>query len=121
MPSPEQFNSTDTSTATENMYSTELHEIGHSTGHKSRLNRLTLTNTKGYAFEELIAEITAALLCVELGITSEARDDHGHYIASWLMALGNDVDYIFKAAAEAQKAVDYIIKAQPENQTEEAA
>ena len=121
MPLPEQFNSTDTSTATENMYSTELHEIGHSTGHKSRLNRLTLTNTKGYAFEELIAEITAALLCVELGITSEARDDHGHYIASWLMALGNDVDYIFKAAAEAQKAVDFILATQTQFETEEAA
>ena len=121
MPMPEQFNDTPTSTATENMYSTHLHEAGHSTGHKSRLNRLEDKSKRGYAFEELIAELTAAMLCVELGVTNEAREDHGHYVASWLIALGNDVDYIFKAAAEAQKAVDYIIKAQPENQTEEAA
>ena len=116
MPHREQFTATDTSTATECYYSTLLHEHTHWTGHKSRLNRLELKNKRGYAFEELIAELGAAMLCATLNISPEVRPDHSQYIAGWLQALTSDSgsDYIWKAASEAQKAVDYLNAAQQE-------
>ena len=114
MPHREQFTATATSSATELYYSTLLHEHAHFTGHKSRLDRLELKNLRGYAFEELIAEITATILCSTLGISPEPRPDHSQYIAGWLKALTSDggSDYIWKAASEAQKAVDYLNAAQ---------
>jgi len=114
MPNREQFTATDTSTATECYYSTLMHENIHRTGHKSRLNRLELKNTHGYAFEELIAELGAAMLCATLNISPEVRPDHSQYIAHWLKSLTSDggSDYIWKAASEAQKAVDYLNAAQ---------
>ena len=114
MPHREQFTATDTSTATECYYSTLLHEHTHWTGHKSRLNRLELKNKRGYAFEELIAELGACFLSVDLGISVEVRPDHSKYIAGWLQALTSEdgSDYIWKAASEAQKAVDYLNAAQ---------
>lgn len=108
MPHRELFVATRSSTATENYYSTLAHEHAHWTGHKSRLDRLDLKNKRGYAFEELVAELSAAFLCNELRITSSPRDDHAQYLAGWLTALGSDNDYIFKAASEAQKVVDYM-------------
>lgn len=78
------------------------------TGHKSRLDRLDSKNKRGYAFEELVAELSAAFLCNQLGVSSEPREDHVQYLASWLSALKNDTDYIFQAASMAQKAVDYM-------------
>ena len=108
MPNRELFSETATSTATENYYSTSCHEHAHWTGLKSRLDRLELKNKKGYAFEELVAELSAAFLCNQLDISSEPRADHAQYLAGWLTALGSDTDYIFKAAAEAQKAVDFM-------------
>ena len=116
MPHREQFAATDTSNATECYYSTLLHEHTHWTGHKSRLNRLELKNKRGYAFEELIAELGACFLSVDLGISVEVRPDHSQYIAGWLQALTSDSgsDYIWKAASEAQKAVDYLNAAQQE-------
>jgi antirestriction protein ArdC len=114
MPYREQFTATDTSTATECYYSTLMHENIHRTGHKSRLNRLELKNTHGYAFEELIAEIGAAILCATLNISPEVRADHAQYLAGWLKAFKgeNGSDYIWKAASQAQKAVDYLNTAQ---------
>ena len=120
MPHRAQFKATDTSTATETFYSTLLHEYVHSTGHKSRLDRLGSKNQRGYAYEELVAEIGATMLCVELGVSPAAREDHGQYLASWIKVLDNDHDYIFKAASEAQKAVDYLHGLQS-SQLEEAA
>ena len=116
MPHREQFTATDTSSCTENYYSTLLHEHTHWTGHKSRLNRLEQKNKRGYAFEELIAELGAAMLCATLNISPEVRPDHSQYIAGWLQALTSDSgsDYIWKAASEAQKAVDYLNAAQQE-------
>lgn len=104
----EQFTGTDTSTATECFYSTELHELVHWSGHKSRLDRLDLKNRNGYPFEELVAEIGSAILCTDLGVSTEPRADHAQYIASWLQALKGDKQFIFKAAAQAQKAVDFL-------------
>ena len=119
MPHRELFEATETSTATENYYSTSCHEHAHWTGHKSRLDRLDGKSKRGYAYEELIAELSAAFLCNELGITSSPREDHAQYLAGWLTALGSDNDYIFKAASEAQKVVDFMDREQ--NKLKEAA
>ena len=108
MPQRDQFIATKTSTATECYYSTLLHESAHCTGHKSRLDRLDLKNKKGYAFEELVAELSAAFLCNHLDVSSTPREDHAQYLNSWLQALSGDNDYIFKAASEAQKVVDWM-------------
>ena len=121
MPERAAFSATKTSTATENYYSTLLHESAHATGHKSRLDRLDLKNRKGYAFEELVAELSAAFLCNQLDVSGAPRDDHAQYLASWLKALDGDNDYIFKAASEAQKVVDWMDAKQVAVSLEEAA
>mgnify|MGYP001430974216 FL=1 len=108
MPHRELFTATDTSDPTSNFYGVLFHEHTHWTGHKSRKDRLDLKNKKGRAFEELIAEIGAAFLSNQLGISSSPREDHAQYLANWLGALNNDKDYIFKAASKAQEAVDYM-------------
>jgi antirestriction protein ArdC len=108
MPHRELFTATATSDPTENYYSTSCHEHAHWTGAATRLDRLELKNKKGYAFEELVAELSAAFLCNQLDISSEPREDHAQYLAHWLTALGSDNDFIFKAASEAQKVVDYM-------------
>jgi antirestriction protein ArdC len=87
---------------------TKLHEHGHWTGHKSRLDR-DLTGRFGdqaYAGEELIAELTAAFLCAELAIPGQLR--HPEYIGSWLKVLGKDTRAIFTAAGKATEAANYM-------------
>ena len=121
MPHRELFEATKTSTATEAFYSTYLHECGHMTGHSSRLDRLGEKNKRGYAFEELIAELTALFMCNQLQISSEPREDHAQYLKGWLKALGDDMDYIFKAATEAQKACDLLNSLQVSEEVSEAA
>ncbi len=86
--------------------------LGHETTHwvcgPKRLNTQKIHSTKReYAFDELVAEIGAAFLAVQLGVTPDFAQTAA-YIEGWLRALKNDKDLIFKAAAEAQKAVDYI-------------
>ena len=112
------FHNTETSTATECYYSTALHELTHWSGARHRLDR-----KKGkrfgdgdYAFEELTAELGAAMLCAMLGISSHTRPDHAQYIDSWLKALKNDKKFIFSAASQAQKAADYLFSLQPEDE-----
>jgi antirestriction protein ArdC len=61
-----------------------------------------------YAAEELIAELGAAFLCAHCGIDGELR--HAGYIASWLQVLRNDKRAIFTAAAQAQRAADYVLR-----------
>jgi hypothetical protein len=63
-----------------------------------------------YAREELVAELGAAFLCADLGITLEPRADHAAYIASWLTCLKGDKRAIFNAASLAQKAVDWLFR-----------
>lgn len=90
---------------------TFAHELTHWTKHPTRLNRDLGRKTwgdEGYAREELVAEMGAAFLCVDLCITPEVREDHAAYIAHWLKVLKNDKRAIFSAAAQAQKAVDYL-------------
>ena len=120
MPPRSGFDATSTSTATETYHSTLLHELGHWTGHKSRLDRLAAKNQHGYAFEELVAELAAAYQCVELGVSSAPRPDHAQYLNGWLEALKNDNRLIVKAASKAQAAVDFIADLQ-DAQVEEAA
>lgn len=98
--------------ATENYYAVLLHELTHWTGAKHRINRVqqvySVENKEDYAFEELIAELGSAYLCAQFGIRQKGRDNHAMYIKSWLNALRSDKKYIFKAAAQAQNAVDYL-------------
>lgn len=114
IPSSWRFFDTPTSSRQEAFYSTIFHELTHATGHKKRLDR----DLKGkfgdppYAFEELVAELGAAFCCARLGITSEPRLDHAQYLQSWLTALKSETRFIFKASADAQKAVDWLLTKQ---------
>lgn len=92
-----------------NFYATDLHELVHWSGGKSRLNREMKGKfgSEGYAFEELIAELGSAFLMADLGIVGAVQ--HESYIASWLKALRNDKRYIFKAASSASKAHRYLM------------
>ena len=92
----------------EAFYSVTLHELGHWTGAKHRLNRDLSGGfiTKKYAFEELVAELTSAFLCAHLGLQAELR--HAGYIEHYLAVLKDDDRAIFKAAAKAQQAADYL-------------
>lgn len=95
----------------ESFYATLGHESVHWTRHPSRLERdfgRKAWGDEGYAREELVAELGAAFLCADLGLTPEVRDDHAAYIATWLTALKNDKRAIFSAAAHAQRAVDFL-------------
>lgn len=116
MPPREMFRDTSTSTATENYYSVLFHELTHWTGAKHRLDRLNDEKLGGndYAFEELVAEIGAAICCASTGVTSSPREDHARYINNWLKALKNDKRFIFSAASQAQKAVDFLFSEQQE-------
>lgn len=88
----------------------QAHELIHWTGHPNRLAREfgKRFGDDAYAFEELVAELGAAFLCADLGVPSRVRDDHAAYLASWLQVLKRDKRAIFKAASEAQKAVDWL-------------
>ncbi|TDH17800.1 DUF1738 domain-containing protein [Segetibacter sp. 3557_3] len=95
-------------------YATFFHELAHSTGHSSRLNRPELMETDGfggvnYSKEELTAELTASFLCAIAGIQHPTIQNAAAYIQGWLKALQNDKTLVFKAASHAQKAADYIL------------
>jgi len=99
---------------TEDYYSTVFHELVHSTGHEKRLNRPTLTETAGfgsnpYCKEELIAEMGAAFLCGQAEIGERTIDNSAAYLSGWLEQLRNDKMLIVQAAAQAQKAADFIL------------
>ena len=100
----------------ESYYATALHELTHWTKHATRLDRdfgRQKFGDAGYAREELVAELGAAFLCAEIGITPEVRDDHAAYLASWLNVLNEDKRAIFSAAAHAQRAADFLNGLQP--------
>ena len=94
-------------------YSTAFHELTHSTGHSTRLNRLKATahfGSEAYSKEELVAEIGAAALMNFTGVeTAKAFKNSAAYIQSWLCALRNDKRLIVSASAAASKAVSYIL------------
>jgi len=101
------------------------HELTHWTSHKTRLDRSFegghRFGSDGYAVEELVAELGAAFVCADLGITPEVRDDHAAYLASWLKVLKQDKRAIFSAAAHAQRAADYLLGLQPQTDLKAAA
>lgn len=101
-------------TEIEEFYSTMFHELTHSTGAKSRLNRLeTGRNAKfgseTYSKEELVAELGAASICNMLGFeTEKSFKNSAAYIQSWLSVLKGDKRFIVSACSKAEKAVNYI-------------
>lgn len=95
----------------ESYCATLAHELTHWTRHPSRLARefgRKRYGDEGYAQEELVAELGAAFLCAELGITPEVQPDHASYIANWLQVLKHDKRFVFSAASHAQRAADYL-------------
>lgn len=98
----------------EGYYTTLFHELIHSTGHDKRLKRSTLTESAGYGSnpyckEELIAEMGAAFLCGQAEIAERTIDNSAAYIKGWLEQLQSDKMLIVQAAAQAQKAADFIL------------
>ncbi|RWM40255.1 zincin-like metallopeptidase domain-containing protein [Mesorhizobium sp.] len=92
-----------------NWHRTALHELGHATGHPSRLARdfSGSFGTRKYAFEELVAEISAAFSCAAMGIVPTVR--HADYIGSWLEVLREDNRAVVRAASLAGKAADWLL------------
>jgi antirestriction protein ArdC len=112
MPSLEHFKSA------EDYHSVLFHELTHSTGHESRLARKGVSGTDGewssfgsapYAKEELVAEMGAAFLCGQAGIVERTINNSAAYVASWLARLKDDSKLVVQAAAQAQKAADFIL------------
>ena len=95
----------------ENFYAVALHEMVHSVGHSSRLNREfgMRFGDEAYAFEELVAEIGSAFLNAELGFIDATLENHASYVDSWLTVLKRDKKAIVSAAALAAKAHQYIM------------
>lgn len=115
LPDPRFFTQSDREERLFQFESTAAHELCHHSGHPSRLNR-DLTGRFGsdaYAMEELIAEIGAAFLCAELGISAEPRQDHAQYLAHWLTVMKSDKKAIFTAAAKASEAARYLMSFMP--------
>lgn len=109
-------------TSEEAYYSTLFHELGHATGHQSRLARKSLLDNKGmdaagdsarkiYAEEELVAEMTASFLSARAGIVEDEIENSTAYLQSWINALrGKDAQsWIVRAASQGQKAADFIL------------
>ncbi len=104
----------------ESYYGTLFHETVHSTGHKDRLNRVSISEphafgSETYSKEELIAELGASFLCSHTGISNVTIENQAGYIQNWLRKLKNDKRLIIIAASHAQKAVDFILGRKQEN------
>jgi antirestriction protein ArdC len=111
MPPREQF------IGAEEYYSTLFHELIHSTGHESRLNRAEIAKPSGfgsdpYAREELVAEMGATFLCGRARIEQETLANSAAYIQNWIGKLRSDPKLVVLAAASAQKATDFILAEQ---------
>ena len=120
LPKPEAFRTP------QDYYATLFHEIGHASGHPSRLARKEITDARmfgdhAYSREELCAEMTAAFLCGHTGIDTTTLDSSASYIASWLDKLQHDHRLVVTAAAQAQRAADFILGAAGALATEQEA
>ena len=105
--------------SSESYYGALFHELVHSTGHKERLDRKELTQSKGfrtndYAVEELTAEMGASYIKSYAGIPIEQLENNAAYIQGWLERLKKDKKFIVFASAQAQKAADYILNVRNE-------
>jgi antirestriction protein ArdC len=105
LPERDQFDST------EDYYATAFHELVHWTGPKSRLDREfgKRFGDNAYAFEELVAELGAVMLCAEHGIEAVSRPNHAQYIKGWIETLKADPKALWTAGSKAQQATDYIL------------
>ncbi|MBN8702761.1 MAG: DUF1738 domain-containing protein [Bacteroidetes bacterium] len=94
-------------------YPVFFHELAHWTGHSSRLNRTQINDKKSaqYAFEELIAELSAVFSCARMGI-NVPLENSAAYIKTWLTALKEDNQFIFKAYRKATQATNFIFTSQ---------
>ena len=95
-------------------YCTLFHELGHSTGHKSRLNRPGimkgfLTDAHEYSYEELVAEFTSCFLGSLCGVFEETKKNSAAYIKTWLSRLRSEPGWLCKAANDAYKASNFIL------------
>lgn len=93
-------------------YAVAFHELAHSTGHESRLNRqgdkIAAFGGNNYAKEELIAEMAAAMLCGVTGIENQTIENSASYIENWRTAISKDKKLVIQAASAGQKAANYI-------------
>jgi antirestriction protein ArdC len=117
MPDSTRFESPD------HYHATLFHELIHSTGHEKRLKRASIMERNGYgsdpyAREELIAEMGSAFLCGYAGIVDRTIDSSAAYLEGWLKQLKEDKTLIVHAAAQAQKAADFILGHSSENPAE---
>ncbi len=108
MPGRESFD------AEEDYYSVLFHELVHSTGHQTRLNRQTLTEhgdfgSDPYCKEELVAEMGATFLCAAAEIVDRTIDNSAASLSAWLERLRKDCTLVVHAAAQAQKAAGFIV------------
>lgn len=122
MPDRHRFVGTATSSASEGWYSTLLHELTHWSGASTRCDRVfgKRFGDNAYAMEEMVAELGAAFLCGDLGITAEPRADHAEYIGHWLRILKADSKAIFTAASAANKAAEFLTRLADTEQREAA-
>ena len=106
LPLPEVFSS-------DNEYNAvAFHELGHATGHESRLNRdqSGVFGTSAYAKEELVAEITSAFMAETTGISLEDMnmENHKAYVNGWIASIEDHPEYLMKAISQAHDAADYM-------------
>ena len=102
----------------EEYYSSLFHELAHWTGHSSRLNRISVIEHKSdeYSFEETVAEISSSYLCGMCGIEPKIIDNQASYISHYLKAIKEDKDILIRAAAAAQKAVNFLLSSGEEDE-----
>jgi antirestriction protein ArdC len=98
----------------EEFSATKIHECIHSTGSPKRLNRESITEaapfgSPTYVAEELVAEMGAAFLCAEAGISPAVVENQAAYVQGWLGKIRSDKRLVIMAAAQAQKAADFIL------------
>jgi antirestriction protein ArdC len=99
----------------EGYYSVLMHELTHWTGAPKRLHRDSLINyARNRALEELVAELGAAFLCADLGVSNEPRADHAAYLKSWHSTLKNEPEAFMKAVSAASAAAQYLHQLQGE-------
>ena len=112
--------------SSEEYYATEFHELAHSTGHAKRLHRENFDNpvsfgSDSYSKEELVAEMTAAMLCGVAGIEQKTLENSTAYLKTWIARLKSDSRLLVSAASQAQKAADFIQGKAPHQLAEASA
>lgn len=109
----------------EAFYSVYFHELGHSTGHSSRLNRKEVVSTANfgscdYGTEELVAELTSAFICAELGVSNETQERNSvAYLKNWKNAIKGDKKLFIMASQRASKSAKLILNKKDEETTNE--